>query len=349
MTHVSHSSCVVSVHSKGTHDFSKQPRPFIRLIANFGVEGDAHAGATDQHLYHIRRFVHQPNLRQVHVIQGELFDDVLTKGHTVHPGDLGENITTRGVDLLALPTGTRLHFGNEAVIELTGLRNPCVQIENFQPGLLQHMVEHQRTWLVRKAGVMSIVVKGGLVRPDDQMRVETPPLPHDLLIYRVPVLDLRITAIRYEAEDTHSLELLAPDQSRLPPFTAGAHIDLALSDGLTRSYSLCNAPSERHRYMVCVKKQPASRGGSKAVHEKLRVGDRIQVSPPRNNFALDESVERTVLIAGGIGITPLKAMIVRIDSLGRQWQLHYADATPHPWPSMTNCRRWPKPTLDPCI
>jgi vanillate O-demethylase ferredoxin subunit len=314
---------VVGVQVSSKHAFSKRPVDSIRLIENFGVEGDAHAGATDQHQYHIKRFGARPNLRQVHVIQAELFDELDEKGHVVRPGDLGENIATRGVDLLALPTGTRLHFGSDAVIELTGLRNPCVQVEDFQPGLLKHVAVSKPTGLERKAGVMSVVITGGVVRPGDTIDVELPPQPHERLMYRPPVLELRIEAIRREADGIHSLELVAMDGSDLPPFTAGAHIDLLLAPELTRSYSLTNDPAERHRYVVSVNRDPQSRGGSAYVHEQLRVGDRMQVNPPRNNFPLDESAEHSVLIGGGIGITPLRAMISRLDRLGRSWELYY--------------------------
>ncbi|WP_314146488.1 2Fe-2S iron-sulfur cluster-binding protein [uncultured Leifsonia sp.] len=315
---------VVGVHVSSKHTFSKGPVDRIRLIENFGVEGDAHAGATDQHQYHIKRFGARPNLRQVHVIHAELFDELDEKGHVVRPGDLGENIATRGVDLLALPTGTRLHFGSDAVIELTGLRNPCVQVEDFQPGLLKHVAVSKPTGLERKAGVMSVVISGGIVKPGDAVYVELPPQPHEPLMYRPPVLELQIEAIRREAEGVHSVELTAPDGSDLPPFSAGAHVDLLLAPELTRSYSLTNDPAERHRYVVAVNKDPDSRGGSVHVHEQLRVGDRLQVSPPRNNFPLDESAEHTVLIAGGIGITPLRAMIARLERLDRPWELYYA-------------------------
>lgn len=177
---------VVSVQSSTRHAFSKAPKQSVRLIENVGVEGDSHAGINDQHRYHIRRFGEHPNLRQVHVIQAELFDQLLEKGHTVRPGELGENISTRNVDLLSLPVGTRLHFGGEAVIELTGLRNPCSQIEKFQPGLFQHLVEKTPAGMVRKTGVMSIVIKGGEVYPGDMIDIELPPLPHKPLIYRIP-------------------------------------------------------------------------------------------------------------------------------------------------------------------
>ncbi|NVO15111.1 MAG: MOSC domain-containing protein [Rhodoplanes sp.] len=186
MTEATARPIVLSVHVGDEHAFSKGHAKSIRLIENWGVEGDAHAGLTDQHLYHIRRFGQTPNLRQVHLIQSETLDELGNKGHIVRPGELGENISTRNVDLLALPTGTRLNLGPEAVIELTGLRNPCVQIENFRRGLIEHLVERRPTGLVRKCGVMSIVIKGGEVRPDDAISIEVPPLPHTPLTYVVP-------------------------------------------------------------------------------------------------------------------------------------------------------------------
>ena len=189
---------VVAVHSNGKHDFSKTSKDSIRLIEGHGVEGDAHAGATDQHLFHIRQFGQTPNLRQVHLIQAELFEDLQTKGHIVKPGDLGENISTLGVNLLGLPAGARLRIGAEAVLEVTGLRNPCKQIENFQPGLLQHVVERDPTGLVRKAGVMSIVLKGGVVKPGDEITVELPPPPHQPLVYRMPREPIKRPAQRPE-------------------------------------------------------------------------------------------------------------------------------------------------------
>lgn len=177
---------VVGVQISSKHAFSKTSQKAIRLIENFGVEGDAHAGKTDQHQFHIKRFGSQPNLRQVHLIQAELFDVLREQGHQVSPGELGENISTRDIDLLQLPTGTRLHLGADAVLELTGLRNPCIQVELFQPGLLRHLVEKTPSGLVRKAGVMSVVLRGGEVRMDDGIQIELPPLPHSPLIYRVP-------------------------------------------------------------------------------------------------------------------------------------------------------------------
>lgn len=186
MTQDFSSARIVSVHSCSTHDFSKQSRSFIRVIANFGVEGDAHAGESDQHLFHIKRFGIQPNLRQFHLIQAELFDALESYGYSIPPGALGENARTAGVDLLALPARTRLHIGRDVVVELTGLRNPCVQIEKYRQGLLAHLVERTGKGLVRKAGVMSVVLQGGQITPQEKIVVELPEEPFEPLIYRVP-------------------------------------------------------------------------------------------------------------------------------------------------------------------
>ncbi|MDC7786342.1 MOSC domain-containing protein [Rhodoplanes sp. TEM] len=178
---------VVSVHRSAAHAFSKAASHAVQLIAGLGVEGDAHAGPHDQHVYHIRKFGKVPNLRQVHLIQTETLDELRGRGHVVRPGELGENIATRDLDLLALPTGTRLALGPEAVIELTGLRNPCVQIDRFQPGLMSQLVARTAAGVVRKCGVMSIVVRGGEVKPGDPITVTLPPLPHTPLTYVPPV------------------------------------------------------------------------------------------------------------------------------------------------------------------
>jgi len=315
---------VVGVQISKAHAFSKTPSDAIRLIENFGVEGDAHAGATDRHRYHVRRFGQQPNLRQVHLIQSELFDELSDKGHAVRPGELGENVATRNIDLLSLPTGTRLRLGGAAVIELTGLRNPCSQIEDFQPGLLRHVVETTTGGLVRRAGVMSIVLKGGEVRPGDEIEIELPPLPHTPLVYRVPELEVVVASIETAADDVRSLELRAIDNGALPPFTAGSHINLLLPGDMTRSYSLSNDPSERDRYVVLVRRDHGSRGGSSYIHEQLKTGDRLRIHPPHNNFVMDESARHTILVAGGIGITPLRSMIHRLASQRMDWQLFYA-------------------------
>lgn len=170
---------VVSVAASRTHDFSKLVLPVIRLVEGLGVEGDAHLGTTDQHRSHARRDPTRPNLRQVHLIQAELFDEVLQAGHRVLPGDLGENVTTTGVDLLSLPVGTLLVLGDTAEVLLTGLRNPCSQIDAFQTGLLQHVVGRDADGaVVRRSGVMGVVRRGGEVRPGDPVTVVLPEQPH---------------------------------------------------------------------------------------------------------------------------------------------------------------------------
>ena len=171
---------VIAVSRDDEHRFSKPARESITLVAGRGVEGDAHFGATVQHLSRVRRDPTQPNLRQVHLIHAELFDEVTAE---VSPGELGENVTTAGIDLLELPRGTRLRLGLDAVVELTGLRNPCVQIDRFEPGLLKQVVgtdAEGRT--VRKAGVMAVVIAGGMVRPGDPIGVEIPPGPFEHLL-----------------------------------------------------------------------------------------------------------------------------------------------------------------------
>ncbi|MGN6204034.1 MOSC domain-containing protein [Humibacter sp.] len=166
---------VVSVSRDEAHRFSKPRVEEIRLIEGWGVEGDAHAGTTVQHLSRVARDPHQPNLRQVHLVHSELFDEVRRNGYDVEPGQLGENITTAGLDLLALPTGTVLHIGESASIRLTGLRNPCEQINGLAPRLMKEMVFRLPDGtVVRKAGVMSVVLTGGIVRPGDAVRAELP-------------------------------------------------------------------------------------------------------------------------------------------------------------------------------
>lgn len=171
---------VDAVSCSGAHGFSKTPQPSVRLIAGEGVEGDAHRGRTVQHLYQVRRDPTRPNLCQVHLFAAEKLEELAAKGFAVSAGELGENVLTRGLDLLALPRNARLHLGVDAVVEVTGLRTPCSQIDNFRPGLLQHMwderdAEGKRT---RRAGIMSVVLAGGEVRAGDRVRVELPPEPH---------------------------------------------------------------------------------------------------------------------------------------------------------------------------
>ncbi|MFC7431150.1 MULTISPECIES: MOSC domain-containing protein [unclassified Agrococcus] len=163
---------VVSVNRDDRHRFSKPPRDSITLIAGIGVEGDAHAGATVQHRSRLRRDAAQPNLRQVHLIHRELFDEVEAE---VASGDLGENVTTEGIALLELPRGTRLRLGADAIVEVTGLRNPCSQIDRFSPGLLREVVGRDEDGaIVRRTGVMAVVAAGGVVRPGDAIVVELP-------------------------------------------------------------------------------------------------------------------------------------------------------------------------------
>ncbi|KQT83111.1 MOSC domain-containing protein [Aurantimonas sp. Leaf443] len=170
---------VLSVASDGDHRFSKRPRAEIRILAGLGVEGDAHQGETVRHRSRVARDPTQPNLRQVHLIHAELFEELSGKGFEVAPGDLGENVTTLGLDLLALPTGARLRLGADVVLEVTGLRNPCAQIDAFRKGLMAATLDKGPDGeLLRKAGVMAIVHSGGTVRPGDPILVERPPVPH---------------------------------------------------------------------------------------------------------------------------------------------------------------------------
>ena len=161
------------------YSFTKPNRDSVTLLAGLGVEGDIHAGVTVKHRSRVAQDPTQPNLRQVHLIQTELFADLREAGFEVSPGDLGENITTNGIDLLSLPVGTLLHLGAEAVVEVTGLRNPCLQIDSFQDGLLKQVVGRADDGtLVRKAGIMGVVKAGGVVRPGDPVEAELPAEPH---------------------------------------------------------------------------------------------------------------------------------------------------------------------------
>jgi MOSC domain-containing protein YiiM len=169
---------VVSVSRSATHTFSKETVEVIRLLADLGVEGDAHMGKTVKHRSRVAQNPNQPNLRQVHLIHSELFDELRSAGFHVKPGQMGENIITRGINLLGLPTGTKLYIGEIAGVEITGLRNPCSQIDNFQSGLLNAVLDRDENGnLIRKAGVMAIVLTGGEVRVGDPVRVDLPPEP----------------------------------------------------------------------------------------------------------------------------------------------------------------------------
>jgi MOSC domain-containing protein YiiM len=170
---------IVAVSLRSGHHFSKTPSLSIRLLRGLGVAGDAHMGETVKHRSRVRKDPRQPNLRQVHLIHAELFDELRTKGFAVKPGELGENVTTSGIDLLGLPTGTRLRLGASAVVEITGLRNPCIQIDNFQSGLMAATLDRDAGGnLVRKAGIMGIVIADGDVRPGDAIGIEMPAAPH---------------------------------------------------------------------------------------------------------------------------------------------------------------------------
>lgn len=170
---------VVGVSADREHRFSKVPQDVVTLVENHGVVGDAHAGVTIQHLGRLAIDATAPNLRQVHLLHVELFDEARAHGYELAQGDLGENVLTSGLDLLALPTGTRLRLGERAVVRVTGLRNPCRQITTFRTGLLKVAVGRDEDGaVVRKAGIMGVVERGGDVRPGDWISVELPDGPH---------------------------------------------------------------------------------------------------------------------------------------------------------------------------
>ncbi len=170
---------VVAVSRSATHTMAKANEPSIRLLAGLGVEGDAHCGATVQHRSRVAVDPSQPNLRQVHLVGVELFEELASRGFRLAPGDIGENITTEGLDLLGLPRGTRLRIGAEAVVAVTGLRNPCLQLDRFQAGLMAAVLDRDPAGrVIRKAGIMAVVLATGPVRPGDPIAVDYPPPPH---------------------------------------------------------------------------------------------------------------------------------------------------------------------------
>jgi MOSC domain-containing protein YiiM len=170
---------VTAVSLSERHTLTKPNADSIRLLAGLGVESDAHSGVTVKHRSRVARDPSQPNLRQVHLVHAELHDALREQGLAVSAGQMGENVTTRGVDLLGLPEGARLHLGDTAIVEVTGLRNPCAQLDRIQPGLMRATLERAHDGsLVRKAGIMAGVLEGGEVRPGDPIRVELPPDPH---------------------------------------------------------------------------------------------------------------------------------------------------------------------------
>ena len=173
---------VTAVSCSAGHTLVKQNRDSIRLLAGLGVEGDAHLGATVKHRSRLARFSKEPNLRQVHLIHAELHDELRERGFAVSAGQMGENVTTRGIDLLGLPAGARLCLGDTAVIEVTGLRSPCAQLDRIQRGLMGATLERGKDGsLIRKAGIMAVVLAGGEVRPGNPIRVELPTKPFQSL------------------------------------------------------------------------------------------------------------------------------------------------------------------------
>jgi MOSC domain-containing protein YiiM len=170
---------VTAVSRSGTHTMSKPNEESIRLVEGLGVEGDAHLGVTVKHRSRVAKDPTVPNLRQVHLIHAELIDELRAQGFEMAPGKMGENVTTRGVDLLGLPTGTQLRLGDAAVVEVTGLRNPCHQLNGLQMGLMAATLDRDAEGnLVRKAGIMAVVIAGGEVRPGDGIAVDLPAAPH---------------------------------------------------------------------------------------------------------------------------------------------------------------------------
>lgn len=169
---------IYALSKSATHTLRKFNTTHIVLVAGWGVEGDAHAGETVKHRSRVAQDPSQPNLRQVHLIQAELHAELKARGFDVEAGQMGENITTEGLDLLALPRHTRLHIGENAVVEVTGLRNPCNQLNSIQPGLMQAVLDRDEQGnLIRKAGIMGIVERGGLVSVGDSIGVELPEPP----------------------------------------------------------------------------------------------------------------------------------------------------------------------------
>jgi MOSC domain-containing protein YiiM len=173
---------VVAVSKDGQHGFSKKPCEQITLLEGIGVQGDAHAGVTVQHLHRVAQDPTQPNLRQVHLLSREFFDEARDDGYELGPGDLGENVLTQGLDLAALSRDTLLHIGSGAVVRVTGLRNPCAQIDRFRKGLLKVALGRDEDGqVVRKAGIMGVVTTGGIIQPGDRIAVEPPAPPHHAL------------------------------------------------------------------------------------------------------------------------------------------------------------------------
>ena len=170
------------VFKSNTHTMGKFRQPSIQLLEGLGVEGDAHMGVTVKHRSRVAADPTQPNLRQVHLIHTELHDELQTRGFEIEAGQMGENITTRGIDLLGLPKGTRMFLGETAALEITGLRNPCTQLDGLQDGLMNAVLDRDEAGnLIRKAGIMGVVLADGMVKPGDEIRVELPAEPFERL------------------------------------------------------------------------------------------------------------------------------------------------------------------------
>ena len=182
MVQMSQTAQVTAVSRSSSHSFSKPICASIHLIEGLGVEGDAHSGKTVKHRSRVALDPSQPNLRQVHLIHSELHDELIEQGFNVAPGVMGENITTKGIDLLGLPRDSLLRIGDEAVIQITGLRNPCKQLDDYQKGLLSAVLDKTPEGeLIRKSGVMAIVISGGIIKPDDSIKIQFPEKPHKKL------------------------------------------------------------------------------------------------------------------------------------------------------------------------
>ena len=176
------SATIIALASDPAHQFSKEPTASLTLLAGLGVKGDAHAGRTVQHLSRMAKDPGLPNLRQIHLIHAELFEELAGQGFAIEPGQMGENITTRGIDLLGLSAGTRLRLGDTALIEITGLRNPCHQLNGLAPGLMAATLDRDAEGeLIRKAGVMAVVITGGEIVGGDAIKLESVPLVHEPL------------------------------------------------------------------------------------------------------------------------------------------------------------------------
>jgi len=173
---------VHSLSSSAQHSFSKHTTHQVEVIKGIGIKGDAHAGVKVKHRSRVAKDPNQPNLRQIHLIHLELLKELVAKGYTVNPGDLGENITTEGISILNLPKDTILKIGENVAIQITGLRNPCHQIDKFQKGLLKEVVgKNDAGDIIRMAGIMAIVLEGGMIKVNDEILVELPALPHQKL------------------------------------------------------------------------------------------------------------------------------------------------------------------------